>query len=275
MDPDADARKIDFTFAVMAHEIAHQWWGSNQLSPAAVAGAPFIAESLAWYSALGVIADAKGEAHLDRFLDVMREGYLTPRARDGVPLLEAADWFTAYRRGPFSMVALRDAVGEAPVNLALRRFMQKHGGARPPLPTSLDLYAELKAVTPVAQHELLADLFERNTYWNLRTHTVSAEPVGNAWRVTLEVSADKVSVDRQGKETVRPLDEPIDIGVYGAGSELAQGATLYLRKHRLHSGVQRITVTVPSRPATAGIDPRNVLIDTLRSDNVIAVVAKS
>ncbi|MDQ3228308.1 MAG: ABC transporter permease, partial [Pseudomonadota bacterium] len=273
LNPDADWRKVDFVFAVMAHEMAHQWWG-NLLVPAPVAGAPFVAESLAWYSALGVIADAKGEAHLDRFLDVMREDYLDPRARDGVPLLEAVDWFTAYRLGPFSMVALREAVGEARVNLALRRFMDKHGQAQTPLPTSLDLYAELKAVTPITQHEFLADLFERNTFWKLRTNTVSAEPVGNAWRVTLEVSAEKVSVDKQGNETKRPLKEQIDIGVYGPDSDEAPSETLYLAKHRLRAGTQRITVTVPKRPASAGIDPRNVLIDTRREDNVIVVAVQ-
>ena len=271
MNPDADWRKVDFVFAVMAHEMGHQWWG-NQVVPAPVAGAPFVAESLAWYSALGVIGDAKGEAHLERFLGVMREDYLDPRARDGVPLLESADWFTAYRLGPFSMVALRDAVGEARVNLALRRFMEKYGDGQPPLPTSLDLYAELKAVTPAGQHELLADLFERNTFWNLRTDGVAAERAGDGWRVTLEVNAQKVSVDKKGKESRRPLNELIEIGVYGPGTDEAPGEALYLRKHRLHAGTQRITVTVRGQPATAGVDPRHVLIDTRRRDNVRPVV---
>lgn len=272
MNPDADWRKVDFAFAVMAHEIAHQWWG-NQLTPANVAGAPFVAESLAWYSALGVVAEAKGEAHLERFLDVMREDYLGPRARDGVPLLEASDWFTAYRLGPFSMVALRDAIGEERVNLALRRFFAKHGHGQVPLATSLDLYAELKAVTPPAQHELLADLFERNTFWNLQAKEATSRKVGDAWEVTMVVGAEKVAVDRQGRVVQRPLREPIEIGVYGPGSDDARGRQLYLARHELKGGEQRITVTVPSEPARAGIDPRNVLIDTHRGNNMKVVAA--
>ena len=272
MNPDADWRKVDFAFAVMAHEIAHQWWG-NQLTPANVAGAPFVSESLAWYSALGVVADAKGEAHLERFLDVMREDYLGPRARDGVPLLEASDWFTAYRLGPFSMVALRDAIGEERVNLALRRFFAKHGHGQVPLATSLDLYAELKAVTPAAQHELLADLFERNTFWNLQAKEATSRKVGKAWEVTLVVGAEKVAVDRQGRVAQRPLREPVEIGVYGPGTDDAPGKLLYLARHRLKEGEQRITVSVPSEPARAGIDPRNVLIDTHRANNMKVLTA--
>jgi ABC-2 type transport system permease protein len=45
------------------------------------------------------------------------------------------------------------------VHEALRRLLEKHGGGRPPLPTTLDLYRELKAATPDAFHSLLHDLF--------------------------------------------------------------------------------------------------------------------
>ena len=38
--------------------------------------------------------------------------------------------------------------------------------------------------------------------------------------------------------------------------------------HRIRSGKQRITVKVPSEPALAGIDPRNLLIDVIVEDNV-------
>jgi ABC-2 type transport system permease protein len=37
---------------------------------------------------------------------------------------------------------------------------------------------------------------------------------------------------------------------------------------RVRSGEQRITVTVPRKPARAGIAPRNLLIDVKASDNL-------
>lgn len=39
----------------------------------------------------------------------------------------------------------------------------------------------------------------------------------------------------------------------------ARGRPLYVRKHRIRSGEQTITVTVPRKPVLAGIDPYHLL----------------
>ncbi len=44
--------------------------------------------------------------------------------------------------------------------------------------------------------------------------------------------------------------------------------------HRIRSGQQRITVTVPREPARAGIDPRLLLVDDDPDDNLAALAAK-
>ncbi len=267
LDPDADPRDVDLVFAVVAHEVAHHWWG-HRLVPASVEGAPVLTETLAWYSALGVIEEAHGRAHLGRFLDAMREEYLSPRARAGVPLLRTVDSFDAYRKGPFAMVAVREYVGEERVDAALRRLLEQHGGGEPPLPTSLDLYRELRAVTPDSLHGLLADLFERNTYWELAAGRATAQPTGTGtWRVTLDVRARKVAVDEAGAETEVPMDDWVEVGVFGEGP----GELLYRGWHRVRGGRQRVTVTVPREPARAGIDPHHLLIDTRPGDNVAGV----
>jgi ABC-type transport system involved in multi-copper enzyme maturation permease subunit len=273
-NPDADPRDIDFPFAVVGHEVAHQWWG-NQLIPASVEGAALLSESLAWYSAMGVVQRTHGDAHLRRFLGMMREMYLAPRARADVPLLRADSWFLAYRKGPFAMYALREYVGEARVNAALRALLQRHGSGAPPLATSLDLYRELQVVTPDSLRYLLADLFERNTYWELETERASAERAADGgWRVTMDVKARKVVVDTAGVETEVPMNDLVEIGVYAAGADAGRGAPLYLRMHRIRSGPQRIVVTVPREPARAGLDPRLLLIDDDAGDN-LAEVARS
>ena len=51
--------------------------------------------------------------------------------------------------------------------------------------------------------------------------------------------------------------------------EGSDGKPLYLQQHRIHSGQERITVVVSGKPARAGIDPRNLLIDTEWRDNAI------
>jgi ABC-2 type transport system permease protein len=261
-------RALDFPFAVVAHEVAHQWWG-NQVTPAHVEGAPVLTESLAWYSAMAVVERAYGHEHLRRLVKAMRESYLAPRARANVPLLRATDPFQAYRKGPFAMYALREYLGEERVNTALRRLFQKHGSGEPPRPTSRDLYRELQAVTPDSLRYLLVDLFERNTFWELAVEQVTAQQAATgSWRVTLDVQARKVVVDSAGVETEVPMDDLVEIGVFAAAEDGELDEPLYLRRHRLRSGEQRITVTVPKQPVRAGIDPRNLLIDVEVDDNV-------
>ncbi len=267
MNPEKDPRDVDFLFGVVAHEVAHQWWG-NQLTPADVEGGPLLSESLAWYSAFGVVEATFGKEYLDRFLYVMREAYLAPRPMADAPLLTASDWLDAYRRGPFAMFTLRTMIGEERVNLALRRMLQQYAGSEGALPTSLDLYRELRAVSPASIHPLLADLFEHNTYWNLSTRRATAEPLTDgSWRVAMDVTAEKLMVDEEGTETVLPMNELVEIGVYDAsGSRL-----LYLRQHPITSGSHEVTIIVPFEPGTAGIDPRRLLIDPAWRNNTVKV----
>lgn len=266
--PEDDPRDIDFPFAVVAHEVAHQWWG-NQLTPADVEGAGLLTESLAWYTAFGVVEEAHGPEHLRRLLGMMREMYLTPRTRAALPLLRASDRFLLYRKGPFAMYALREYLGREPVDAALRGLLRKHGTGSPPLPTSLDLYRELQAVTPDSLRYLLVDLFEANTYWELETERATAHPAADGtWRVALDVRARKVTVDTAGVETEVPMNDLIEVGVYAPAKDGASGEPLYLRMHRIRSGPQRITVTVPRQPSRAGLDPRLLLIDGEGGDNM-------
>jgi ABC-2 type transport system permease protein len=263
LNPEGDLRRIDLPFAVIAHEVAHQWWGGT-LIPAEVEGAALLTESLAWFSAFGVVEEAFGPDHLQRLLGMMREVYAMPLSRASVPLLRANDRFLAYRKGPFAMYALREYIGADRLNAALRRFLDQYGGGTPPLPTTLDLYRELQAATPASSRPLLADLFETNTFWELATQQVAAAPTpSGAWHVVLDVRARKVVVDIAGVETEVPMDDLVEVGAFAAN-----GDALYLQKHRMRSGEQRITLTVPAAPARAGIDPRSLLIDVKSDDNL-------
>jgi ABC-2 type transport system permease protein len=182
-------------------------------------------------------------------------------------LLRANDQFHAYYKGPFAIYAVSEYIGEDRVNSALRSLIEKHPSAAPPLPTSLDLYRELQAVTPESLHYLLHDLFEANTYWELETEQATAKQTGaGLWQVTLDVGARKVVVDEAGLETEAAMDDWVQVGVF-ASAEKA-GEPLYVRKHRIRSGTQQITVTVPHKPARAGIDPDLLLIDLETGDNI-------
>jgi hypothetical protein len=167
------------------------------------------------------------------------------------------------------MMALREYVGEPQVNAALKRLFDKYKSGEAPLPISTDLYAELEAVTPDSLRSFLSDLFERNTYWEVAARNVSTEPLaGGRYRVTLDVLARKVVVDKQGSEKEVPMNDLVEVGVYGAGSSATRGVELYRAMHHVRTGMQRVTVVVDSKPVRVGIDPRYLLIDDEPENNI-------
>jgi hypothetical protein len=87
----------------------------------------------------------------------------------------------------------------------------------------------------------------------------------------MKVHAGKVYVDGKGKETPGKIDFPIEIGVFAASEGGKEGKPLYLQKRNVGDGDSTITVTVDGKPAVAGIDPYNELIDKVSSDNRHAV----
>ncbi|MDQ3700667.1 MAG: ABC transporter permease, partial [Chloroflexota bacterium] len=239
-NPKDDPGSLDLPFAVVAHEMAHQW----TVPYANVEGAPVLSESLAWYYGMKVVENDRGLEHLRRLLRFMRQPHPYPPIRRGEPLLRGLDPYLAYRKGPFALYALSEYIGEERVNGALRRLLEKHRPEEAPLATTLDLYRELQAVTPDSQQYLLHDLFEVNTYWQLETERVTAEETeAGTWHVTLDVRARKVVFDSAGVETVVPMDEWVEIGVFAPaklGGELSE--PIYVQKHRIRSGQQTITV---------------------------------
>ena len=265
-DASSDERNIDLPYAVVAHEVAHQF----QPPLAKVEGAGLLSETFAWYAAMGVVEQELGADHLQRFLGVLRMAYAEPRSRASVPLLRASGWFQSYRKGPFAMYALQEYAGRERVDLAWRRLIEKHRAGDPPFATSLDLYRELKAAIPPHLHSLLVDLLERNTFWELEIRDVAVQTRGDGmWQVDLQVRARKVVVDEEGRETEVPMNDLVEIGVYAEERRVdGRGEPLYLQKHRVSSGDQRITLLVAEKPGQAGIDPRHLLTDAQPENNL-------
>lgn len=93
------------------------------------------------------------------------------------------------------------------------------------------------------------------------------------YQVDVKVFAKKVYADSLGAQAEAPVDEWIDIGVF-AEPEKGKHETsrpLYVRKHKLRSGEQRIRVIVDGVPTRAGVDPMLRLIDRDKKDNLVRV----
>jgi ABC-type transport system involved in multi-copper enzyme maturation permease subunit len=263
---------VDLTFFGTAHEIAHQWWG-GQIRPAYAKGNKFVSESLANYSAMLVTERVLGPAEARRVYDFQMNRYLRQRGETGrdVPLLEVEDHpHVSYGKGAVAMYTLREHIGAEAINGALRRFLAKYGGSGPPYATSLDLYAELRAVTPPSLHSLLTDLFETITLWDVKTQSAAARRlVDGRYELTLEVVAQKLRAHGGGLEIATPMNDLLEVGVFAPGKK----DPIYLARHRFRSGKQTIRIVVPQQPSRAGVDPFRKLIERERGDNVVNVDA--
>jgi ABC-2 type transport system permease protein len=261
-NPDNDELKFDFPFAIVAHEIAHQW----TVPYANVEGAPVMSESVAWYYAMKLVEKAKGTEHLQKLLQDMRQPHPYPPIRRGEPLLRGLDPYLSYRRGPFALYTLSEYVGEDKVNQALRNLLEHHRAENAPLATTLDLYRQLQAVTPDSLSYLLHDLFEVNTYWELKVKQATAvKAKAGIWQLTVEIDAQKVVADSAGVERTVTMDEWLELGVFTEGNKSFQPT--YLRKHRIRSGRQTISFTISQLPLRVGIDPNHLMIDLDLNDN--------
>ena len=73
--------------------------------------------------------------------------------------------------------------------------------------TPLDLYAEIRAVTPPPLHYLLTDLFETIMLRDVKTHRAAAHRLPDGqYEVTIEVIAQKLRADGIDVETPTPTN---------------------------------------------------------------------
>ena len=271
---DIEEDDVDMAYYVTAHEMAHQWWG-HQVSEANVKGSAAISETLSQYSALMVMKQRYDPAMMQKFLKYELDSYLRGRASETKkenPLAEVAGQsYIHYRKGSLVMYALQDYIGEDSINQALASFVDQWAFREGLYPTTHDLIAEFRAVTPDSLQYLITDMWETITLYENRTKEATYEKLSDdEYRVDLTLSAVKYRADSLGNETQIEFDEWIDVGVYGE-TEAGQDTLLYLQKHRFDQPETTLSITVDQQPTKAGIDPINKLIDRNSGDNVKTV----
>jgi ABC-type transport system involved in multi-copper enzyme maturation permease subunit len=270
-----DEKRIDYVFYVTAHEMAHQWWG-HQVVGANMQGATILVETLAQYSALMVMEEAFGEEKMRRFLKYELDSYLQSRGSELIeelPLnLVENQGYIHYRKGSLAMYALKDAIGEDIVNLALRNLIAKWGFREGLFPTSMDLVAEFRAVAGPDHQDLITDLFEKIIVYDLSVADTEVVEVDGGFEVTMIVEAAKFEADGAGQETEVALDQLLDVAVFAEDTdELGEDdlpPALRFERVRITSGEQTFTFTVSEQPGRVGIDPYVKMIDRNPDDNV-------
>jgi aminopeptidase N len=272
-----DEENIDMVFFITAHETAHQWWG-HQVIGGDVQGAQFLLESITQYSAFMIMEKDFGRDQMQKFLAYELERYLMGRGNERVaeqPLVVVEQQpYIYYSKGGLALYALRDYIGEARLNGALRQFLNDKRFQDPPYTNSIEFLAYLYEATPGEYQYLIEDLFETITLYDNRADDAEMEPLENGqYRVTVTVESHKYRADGLGVETEVDHNDWVEIGVFGKHDATSRYASpmLYREKHRVATGKSQIEVIVDDEPVKAGIDPRNLLIDRVPSDNVVKV----
>ncbi|MBX3480541.1 MAG: ABC transporter permease [Caulobacter sp.] len=275
----SDPEKIDMVTYVGAHEIGHQWW-AHQVVGADQEGVTLLSETMAQYSSLRVMKKLYGEDQIRKFLKFELDSYL--RARGGQPIdekplnrVEPSQGYVHYRKGSLVMYRLAEEIGEDKVNHALQLFLQQHAFKGAPYPISSDLIALFRAEAPADKQDLITDLFEKITLYDVKvaSSAVTARKDGK-FDVSITVEARKLYADGKGKETKAPMNEMLDIGVFTAkpgDKGFGKDKVLVLQRRPIKSGKQTLTFTVDKRPTFVGVDPYNILIDRNSDDNVAKI----
>lgn len=154
-------RQQDVINELAAHEVAHFWWGTNQLSPDYREGATLLTETLAMYTEMMVLKKMYGRERMREKVQLYKDMY---EARKGfseeTPLYKVTGGQThvSYYKGAVVMVTLSELIGEEKVNEALRNFLNRHKfpGSQP---ISTDLIEEFLNVTDKSFHPEIKRLF--------------------------------------------------------------------------------------------------------------------
>ena len=272
----SDPTKIDMVTYIGAHEIGHQWW-AHQIIGADQQGSTSLSETLAQYSALMVMKRMYGEDQIRKFLKFELDSYLRSRGGEVLeeqPLYKVENQgYVHYRKGSLVMYRLQHEIGEEAVNRALRTLLARFAFKGAPYPTSRDLVSALRAEAPADKQELITDLFERITLYDLQTKSVTVKKRADGrFDVTMVVSARKMEATGKGDEKDLKMDEVLDFGfftVQPGKRTFGADKVIGFEKRRIRSGTQTLRFVLDKAPVFAGVDPYVYLIDRNAEDNTV------
>ncbi|MBL29910.1 MAG: hypothetical protein CMC81_01515 [Flavobacteriaceae bacterium] len=258
--------------AVIAHEMAHQWW-AHQVIGANMQGATFLSESFSEYSSLMTMKKrVKNPMKMREFLKYDHDRYLRGRSQElekELPLYKVENQqYIHYGKGSVILYALQDYIGEDKVNSALKEFLEKYK-YKTPYPTSLDFIEILEPKVPDSLKYLINDWFKDITLYDNRLTNASAKKLNNGkFEINIEVETSKIKSDSIGNETKVAVNEWIDIGVF---SDEDEENLIYQKRVNLTDSLMNFSFVVDTLPLKAAIDPRHILIDRVYSDNIKSI----
>ena len=154
-------KQQDVINELAGHELAHLWWGNNQINPDEREGDVMLTETLAMYTELMLQKKIYGKQKAEESVKMHQEIYESEKGFSGdTPLIKVTGDLThiSYSKGAVVMYKLSELIGEEKVNLALRNFLTKHKYPASK-PISTDFLEEVYKVSNVEDYIEIKTLF--------------------------------------------------------------------------------------------------------------------
>ena len=285
---EGDPKRTDFATYVTMHEIGHQWF-AHQIVAANAKGGNVLSEGLTEYATMLAYEEANGFEAARRFHEVRSiQQYLGGRTLDRDPeqplaLTEADKGYMVYNKASWAFWGLREIIGDAAVERAVRNLVDTFGSKGPPYTTTQDLVDRLVAEAGPGNAEFVRDMWDRITFWRIAVEDgIEVEPLaGDRVRVRVPYTLDKrYAASEDGKETSVTesgegvLDEPLQVGFYLEDPEDDLGANPFaLETVRVTEAEGVLEFELDQRPAWVWLDPNRALIERDVNNNRREIVA--
>ncbi|MDU0113447.1 M1 family aminopeptidase [Psychrosphaera aquimarina] len=266
---DSDSADLDNFSYLIAHEVAHQWWG-HQLASAKTEGEVLLIESLADYSALMVMKEIYGDDYVKQVLQHSTQQYLIGRSSDHLgetPLFKMlGQRYLRYHKGPVVFNAIRQLMGEGKLNQALKKLLEQKGSVKSNYATSLDLVANIKALATEQHKKQIEEWLTEIVTYELSIRDSYVEPLANGkYKVTVNVSGLTIKQNTPVQQSPLDFVHTVTLAVY---SEVL--GELYLLKQQaiqMINGQQQVELILDTEPSKLVLDPDYLFIDRNRINN--------
>jgi len=156
---------------------------------------------------------------MKKFLKYEMDNYLKGRtfeSKNEMPLMLVENQqYIHYNKGSVVMYALKDYLGEATLNTAIKAYLDKTKFSGPPYTNSTEFVDYIKRATPDSLQYLVTDMFEKITLNENYVKKLDYKKINDKeYKVSLTVGCAKFYADSTGNLTKAKVNDYVDIGIF-------------------------------------------------------------